>query len=343
MLYYPYINAPTPVLYQALLYWDELATVVPPDYEGLLDEPMRWVSDAGLYRPIEAQRVYKPASLDNLGPELEHALRDLPLDDLLPPDPATADPSSTEMYTHKLHRGVVADLAQRGLARINPGPRETLTASPYLLMILLSITARRVADQANGTRGWTSPRSLRPYTDIDVAFQAAHDPLAPRDTIPSWQVEIGRLLPVPTDEVMARDVLAFRRRYDDERRRLVRAIDDLLAELSQRYDHPEDIARQVEQELADAVSDLNAAARASRLTWLTRSVAVCVGLVGTAEAVPHLPPQLAIPLVLAGGVATNLVTSRIRHDQRLRHGRPADFTYLQRIDSAMRGLPDAGG
>jgi hypothetical protein len=33
LLYYPNVNPPRAVAWQALLYWDELATIVPPGYD----------------------------------------------------------------------------------------------------------------------------------------------------------------------------------------------------------------------------------------------------------------------------------------------------------------------
>lgn len=338
MLYYPRINAPVPVLYQALLYWDELATVVPLGYERDLDDQMRRVADAGLYRPIEARRVYQPWTLDEVGPELEHALRSLPVDDLIPPNRGTTDEANTRMYTSKLHREVLDELLRRRLAYITPGSDpETLTASPALLMILVSITARRVSADTNARLGCTGPEALRPYTDIDISFHLGNDPIPSRDAIECWQVEIGGLLPVPHTEVMMSDVIAFRNRYADERQRLMRELDRFLHELQHSHQHPIDVTRGIQNRLNDAVADLTAAARAKRITLIRGSVTVLVAVAAGIAAL-NVPPQVAVALGVLGNIAINLTTSRIRYEPRIPREQLDDYTYLQRVHRAVQQI-----
>jgi hypothetical protein len=73
------------MLYNALLYWDSIATVVPREYEQLLDERMVAVEDAGLYRPIHVDRelATEEGFAGMMWQDLAECLRSLPIEALL--------------------------------------------------------------------------------------------------------------------------------------------------------------------------------------------------------------------------------------------------------------------
>ncbi len=332
MLYYPFANAPVPVLQQAILYWDDLATVVAPGWEGRLSARMKEVQDAGLYRPLEAHQTFGPFELYEIEAELDHALQQVPLDALTPP----AEPPHGELSTlhvDKLHESVVKELLQRRLVYPHPDSPSRLVAAPALLNIVVSLIAGRIAADMNARSGCTGPAGLRPHTDIGVAHRLGTEPTHGYDVTACWQVDVGPLLPVPRDDIMIRDLVRFRTKYDAERQRLMLAIDDLLHELKQANRHPEDALRRVERELSDATAELNAAARSTKWSWVTRPVAAFVALATGFGAAAQ--PELNVPLMALSSGAVNIATTHTRRDI----GKAtAQFTYLHRTQK-LTGKP----
>ncbi|MGW3614165.1 hypothetical protein ACWD6N_30590 [Micromonospora sp. NPDC005163] len=225
MLYYPFANAPVPVLQQAILYWDDLATVVAPGWENRLSTRMREVRDAGLYRPLEANVAFGPYELSEIERELEHALTQVAGDDLLPP----AEPPIGEygtLHVDKLHESVVKELLRRQLVYPHPGSPSRLVAAPALLDIVVSLIAGRIAADHNSRFGCTARDGLRPHTDHDVAHRLGTEPASGYDVTACWQVDVGPLFPVPRADVRTKDLVRFRTDYDAERQRLLLAVDE---------------------------------------------------------------------------------------------------------------------
>ncbi|MFG2105780.1 DUF6236 family protein [Micromonospora chersina] len=334
MLYYPFANAPAPVLQQAILYWDDLATVVAPGWEDRLSARMREVQDAGLYRPLEAHRAFGPFELHEIEEELGHALKQVPFDALRPPGEPPQGEFST-LHVDKLHKSVVKGLLQQGLVYRHPDSPSRLVAAPALLNVLVSLIARRLAADINAQSGCTGPEGLRPHTDIKEAHLLGTDPTLGYDVTACWRVNVGPLLPVPGDDVMIGDLVRFRTKYDAERQRLMLAIDDLLHQLKQADRHPKDAFRLVERELTEATRELHAAAHSTKWSWVTRPVAAFVALAAGfgAAAQPDLN-LLNVPLMALSSGAVNIATTRSRRDvSRV----AADYTYLHRTQELVEG------
>ncbi|MEJ8671719.1 DUF6236 family protein [Streptomyces sp. MS1.AVA.1] len=145
-------------------------------------------------------------------------------------------------------------------------------------------------------------------------------------------MELGRLLPVPAPDTPTEDVLAFREKYADERRRLMRALHGMLGDLRRDYEHPADVFAQLRSELSEAVEDYRAARRGSRMAWVHRSVTVSVALAAAAGGALLLP-DLGWLLGTIGGYALNVATREIRPLARARDDH--DFSYLHRVRSGL--------
>lgn len=335
MLYYPFANAPVPVLQQAILYWDDLATVVAPGWEDRLTTRMREVQDAGLYRPLEANVAFGPYELSEIERELEHALTQVAGDDLLPP----AEPPVGEygtLHVDKLHESVVDELLRRRLVYPHPGSPSRLVAAPALLDIVVSLIAGRIAADHNSRSGCTGREGLRPHTDYDVAHRLGTEPTSGYDVTACWQVDVGALFPVPRTDVRTKDLVHFRTNYDAERQRLMLAIDELLHHLKQAGRHPQDAFRLLERELTNALADLRAAARARNLSMVTRPLAVTVAL-GAAGFGAVAQQEFAVPLAVFSSLAVNLATGQTRRGGRTALGNPADYSYLHRAEKLIQG------
>jgi hypothetical protein len=139
LFYYPRINAPRPVIHQALLYWDRLITIAPDSPPTqFLDQPMRHIHDAGLYTRLPAADWpgHHHDDLERALRLLTHLLDRIPADDLIPdtgPD--------NYLYTAKLSASLRAELARRGLTRKSRGDTMRLTMSAATQLCLISAAA----------------------------------------------------------------------------------------------------------------------------------------------------------------------------------------------------------
>jgi hypothetical protein len=265
MLYYPLINPPLAVLHHAILYWDEIATIVPETaYERYLHRPLRQVDDAGLYRPVtfrshrmmirdlfsgrhrhlgsDGDAYDEPARTAEVLRELR---RSVPLDDLLPPRTVT-DGEAALLWPMKLSTVLVDALVEDGLARWHDAtgiPR--LVVSSALQTCLLGMQAELIAAQADVGMDLVRDRgrvtNLVPHTDRAEVWRFVHGESrgssssdgssSTANRTEALLFEVGRLLPSPGPSASTDAVIAFRNRYNDERLRLIVALHRLIREI----------------------------------------------------------------------------------------------------------------
>ncbi|MFC8343795.1 hypothetical protein [Streptomyces sp. NPDC057280] len=332
LLYYPTINPPTEVLHQALLYWDGIASVVPRDpqvYDVVVGEELRRLEERELYRPLAftSDTLNVLGLFDGTGPawrgghtwsllygELRRLARRVD-----PPRPTT--PPEAVIYPSKLSYPLEQLLLSLGLA-VRDG-WDALNVSREVQSLIIGVLAREFAHHPDV--------AFFPYTEDETAYRNGLRPASPTGAL-AWEVELGRLLPVPAPGTPIADVLAFRDRYADERLRLMRAVHRLLGDLRRDYEHPADVFSQLRHELSQAVEDYRAAGRGSRMAWVHRSVTVSVALAASAGGALLLP-DLGWLLGTVGGYALNVATREIRPLSRARDEH--DFSYLHRVHSTL--------
>ncbi|NEW28523.1 hypothetical protein GV790_17875 [Nocardia cyriacigeorgica] len=356
LFYYPKINAPQAVIYQALLYWDRLVTLTPPGpLEDFLSPRMHQVHDAGLYLRLPAN--HWPRFTGGVAPALwalSRLMNRIPAADLVP----DAGPD-TYLHSGKFAPELISELCRRGLARPADGLGFSVSAATQLCLV--SVAARdiaaayRDADYRDVSDGYHHIDRMYPYTDSLAAHRFAHSPITfhhptpeaenygPRELLrqgprgrhhrtgPCLDVEIGRLLPVPAGDISTGDLIDFRERYSDERRRLMIAIDRLVSGLHGDYEDPRDVLHAVRREVEQALADLEQAGRSAGFSWARRTVTVSIAL-GAAYAGQKLFPGEAWILGVIGGMAINVATSSTRPSP---SGLAGDISYLQRVGSAV--------
>ncbi|MFF4880221.1 hypothetical protein [Micromonospora sp. NPDC000668] len=230
MLYYPFADAPSQVINQAVLYWDNLSTVVAPGWRLRMSPAMRELLATDLYRPIEPYDAYEPVPLAVIEPELDFALAQIPLDDLIPPHNAP-DGHARTLHVDKLHRSVVRNLLRRELVYRHPDSPNRLVGSPALMHLVVSIIADQIAANRNARFGGQGPLGLHPHTDVPSAHRLGTDPIPGQENAAGWKVDIGAVLPVPEGDIRIGDLVAFREKYAEERVRLMVTVQDLLHSL----------------------------------------------------------------------------------------------------------------
>ncbi|MGA5451887.1 hypothetical protein ACPCVO_35160 [Streptomyces umbrinus] len=335
LLYYPLVNPPVEVVHQALLYWDGVASVVPTDpeiRETAVAQSLKELEQRQLYIPVtygrdSLSRLSDPVDMPLVHP-FDHAsvvlveeLRRLAAS-AQPPRPAS--PPEAFLYLTKINRRLQTELLTLGLATRCPGEQSRLAVAKEVQELVVGVTVREIARHA-------TERRLFPYTDSVRAQRLALRPAAASRAL-AWEMELGKLLPVPAADTRLTDVLAFREKYADERLRLMRALHRLLGDLRRDYEHPADVVAQLRVELEQALADYRSAARGSRLVWVHRSVTVTVAVAASAGG-SLLLPNLGWFLGVVGGYALNVATREIRPVWQRQHDH--DFSYLHRVQAEL--------
>lgn len=313
MMYYPFVQPPRPVIWQALLYWDALTSISPEDgyqFEGDLIA----LRDLGLYQPAHADDLPRQAR-DDLVSDLRQVAVELPGEDLVPV-PGPLSPGN-RVYWGKLPYIVEGDLIEIGALVPDSG---LLRGSPVLLSRLMVVLARHMAAAAQG---------VVPFTDSPGAQQVAFAPVGPDlGHRRCWQLQIGHLLPTPAPDVPLTKILDFREAYADEREELALAVRKLLLSASGQAGNA-DPAR-LQDDIKKAVRRLEKAGRSRKIVWLKRSLWVLASM-GLAAAGAHLLPQDDWLFGTMADLGINVATADIRT------GAPTEFAYLQHLRSSFPG------
>ncbi|MFF4710127.1 hypothetical protein ACFY2V_01770 [Streptomyces eurythermus] len=326
LLYYPLVRPPQEVLHQSLLYWDDLASVVPMDpevYEDAVSDELKNLRERGLYHPIVLGTQYRQPLDDMLHLEvLTRELRELAAG---PPSPQVSVMDAF-LFRSKLGHFLEEEIVRLGLGRrLESSERwrgAGLAVSSEVRLLLLGTLAQEVAST-------TDTRAYTPYTDQRSAHETSLRPIAPGFGVAAWRVELGRLLPMPAPGTPTSEVLAFRDRYADERERLMGATQTMLSDLRREWEHPADVLERMQVALKQAREDYHTAAHASRMAWVQRSISVTVG-VATAAVGALVVPDLAWVAGIAGSIGFNIATREVRPLFRAKNGHP--FSYLHRVD-----------
>lgn len=326
LLYYPLVRPPEAVLHHALLYWDDIASVVPRDpevYENAVSEELKDLQERGLYHPIALGTQYSRPLDDTLHLEvLISELRELAA------SPPTPQASVMDAF---LFRSKVGYLLEREIVRLGLGRRTGhawrargagLAVSREVQLLLIGTLAQEVALTAND-------RAYTPYTDQRSAYETSLRPMAPGSGVAAWRVELGRLLPMPAPGTSTAQVLAFRDKYAPERERLMGATQTMLSNLCREWEHPADVLQRMRVELNQAREDYQSATLASRTAWVHRSISVTVG-VATAAAGALVVPDLGWVAGIAGSIGFNIATREVRPLFHARKEHP--FSYLYQVD-----------
>ncbi|MGW1027717.1 DUF6236 family protein [Streptomyces sp. NPDC002577] len=239
-----------------------------------------------------------------------------------PDRPRLSSPPDARLYLSKISFWLEEELLSLGLAERCGQSYWSLAVPKEVQQLVIGTLARELAADRQV--------SYVPYTDHTQAHAfALHAPMDAR--LPAWELEIGRLLPVPAPGTPTLDIIDFRLRYADERQRLMRALHRMLGDLRRDYEHPADVLAQLRREIEQSVEDYRAATRSSRMAWVTRSVTVTIGLAAAAGSV--VQPGLTWVLGAVGGYALNVATREIRPLTRACDDH--DFSYLHRIETAL--------
>ncbi|MFD7479123.1 hypothetical protein ACFV8Z_45440 [Streptomyces sp. NPDC059837] len=334
LLSYPRVKPPTEIVHQALLYWDGIASIVPRDpyiYGSVVSDELEDLRSRELYTPLtlDSREVFYRQQYSSVlrGGRISRLLEEqLATLERLYLQGCISDRHLAFVYPSKMPSDLERTLIDLHLARRVPGPlgRWRLAVPREVWDPVVSVMVR---DFAAGQR----EVAYVPYTSIEGAYRWALEPVGQERAL-AWEMELGKLLPVPAPGTSTADVLNFRETYKDERIRLMRALHRMLGDLRRDYEHPAEVLAQLKEELKRAVEDYRGAVKSSRMAWLNRGITVTAA-VGAGVVGAYLTTDLNWLMAILGSYGINVATREIRPLRKAR--REHDFAYFHRVQTTL--------
>jgi hypothetical protein len=298
-LYYPLVTPPTEWLKQTLLISDRVSSITPEDFR-FENEDIRWLSEAGLWRPTHTNTLY---DIREYREEIESALLfftyglEYRFVGGNPPAP------TTKILLGKMEYAIEVLLFELNLASPRFQDHTGILVHREVAAVILAITAKYAAERDQGfdRRVITSTDSLtaRRYARLQIPESAA--------LTGSYELLLEGLLPCPGPMVSLRDVVDFRERHRDELLRFRIEIHRLIRSVESDTD-PMEALRSSREQIESAIRDLERAGRARRIVFqagtISALIAATVLHVSVDREVAIALDGFAVPAVAAIGTAT---------------------------------------
>lgn len=234
ILYYPTIDVPTSGRWirGALLYWDQIASIVPESYDGRFDplnrysNEIRCLYDEGIFRPVNPHLLLR-------GPLNSYALFLKEFDQVISSARfrATIPPRkerrfTAEIYKDKVAYGTFHKLCELGLAEDKQDGRDdhyVFHFEPTVARLYMALLAEYLALVDEGT--------TTPGTDQAAAMNLGYRATKGAKVSACLSARFSEILPLPTEDVSLRAVLKFRKKHRAELLALRSEIDDFESKL----------------------------------------------------------------------------------------------------------------
>jgi len=354
ILYYPTIAIPTGAwLRQSLLYWDEVGSIVPQQWETDNKYPkhIQYLISEEEFRPVRPELLIRSPVLDRERQKLDAEFRAV-IDSpqfrqmlVVSPGRAVRDVNyATLTQGWRVHEAKVDDsllgsLIERGLARRRSPHADWHQFEPLTGQLYISLLAKYLAD--------LEPDSTVPGTDLRTYERLIYDaPRAPK-SVRCVDMRFLRALPVPREDVALKTIVTFKRKrrtellhFREELSKFQRQISE--AEESQVNHLVTDFANRLERR----VDELGAVLRDSRLETVAGSFKAILnvkspkfwGALGGTTVLANVIASHPMEWTMAGfGVmgsielAQHWINARNKERAVLRH---EGFAYLYHADAA---------
>jgi hypothetical protein len=300
ILYYPTIDIPnTKWLRKALLYWDEIGSIIPRNYQGessiKFSPDVAFLLNEGVFRPIDP---YVLITHQEVLAEFEHEFMEVIESDTFQKLIVGKDLKLiSRIHEHKVSDFVINGLEEIRLARRKHNSPwlmfENITAHAY--MSLLAKYLSRVDSQATV-----------PGTDQNI-FQDLIYRSPQQAGAAGIFTNLQNILPMPREDVPFEDILEFRRRREFDLMRFRQKIHVFQSELqpAETSEHVIQIVQKHQQEIQLGLADLMP-------RFVEDKLAVVFGSLNSILSIQS-PTLLGAGLVIAN-LATNLVEIPIEYE-----------------------------
>jgi len=334
ILYYPTIAVPSGVwLKQALLYWDEIASIVPTDWEGVpvinYTPDVQILFDQGIFKPIRPEYLIQESfrKLKEFEQELMDLIETPEFLELLPPldqrefrSKIHKNKVSKSIFNFLLERGVVAQKLVEGRWY----QFDRITANAYMAML-----AQHLADLEYS--------HTLPGTDFGLYQDLIYRTQLPNQGIAGLSTRLHHVLPIPREDVSIQSVLDFRQKRRQELRNFQQIIDDYQHELSgvTSQQEAEYVVRKYQRSIKREVKNLQVLFKDSKLANALGTVETVIktGSLPAAAALEiDMPAEITIPTMGVVGLISVGKYGIDRRNARRAALRESAFSYLYYAD-----------
>jgi hypothetical protein len=212
ILYYPTISIPTSDwLRRSLLYWDEIGSIVPTDYENKALVPyspdIQYLKEEGLFRPFRpTDLAYRWDKVQELQKELINVIESRQFQALLPRQ-------EMRLLHSRVHRDKVSGkfvnyLERWGLAQRDKEKPEWIRFEHHTALLYMAILAKYLADEDS--------MATVPGTDLQEYENLIFKADLPSDGFACLSTNYLNVIPVPREDVSLREIVEFKRKRQSE-------------------------------------------------------------------------------------------------------------------------------
>ncbi|MCI0559943.1 MAG: DUF6236 family protein [Nitrososphaera sp.] len=304
ILYYPTISIPTSDwLRRSILYWDEIGSIVPIDYEEKTLTPyssdIQFLKAEGEFRPFRPRGlVYEKAQ--ELMKELISIIETPKFQNILPPREMRLLHSRMRIHIEKISDAIVDYLVHWGLAQRDKEDRDWIRCENHTALLYMAILAKYLADEDS--------MATVPGTDLQEYENLIFGVMLPSNGFACLTTNYMNMVPVPREDVPLSDIVEFKRKRWSELLEFRQQINEFHRSLKacQSKSDANDIAATFSEKITKELDNLKAVMDDSRLATIVGSLKTIIKLdspalwatagvmVGQATQVANVPIQWSV-------------------------------------------------
>lgn len=344
ILYYPTISIPdTSWLRQALLYWDEIGSIVPQmgnETLLLLTPEIEYLRAEGVFRPFNPETLIKRPDGWEVLQEFEKEFKDIIKTDSFQRLIGHQKKLNSLVHHDKVGGELFDDFLQaEGLAATNSNDPEWYLFEEKTALLYMSLLAKYLSDIDIQV---TFPGTDRPeYEGLIFKTSSMHQGFSCLDT------RFNNVLPIPREDIALSDILHFKSKRHAELLSFRALLDEFQQSLSKSEDvrQIKDVLLKFKDKLEKGVSDLDALLRDSSISTLVGTLKTIVnvksptliGAIGVSAGYVTKIAELPIEWTVAGLGTMGLVEigSHLIHKRNEKRAtlRGSGFAYLYRAST----------
>jgi len=348
ILYYPTIDIPRKNwLKQAVLYWDEVSSIVPSDIDLNFSPDLQYLLEIGQFRPINPETLLNDGSnyliLEEFQNEFKNIIQSSDFQRFN--NRTNTNQKNIEIHPSKIipnlgliHRNKTSENLFHFLEDLNLAKRsendEWLNFEKNTALLYMSLLAKYIAEVDNE------------YTTIGtdyIAYEKFNFKTVRRNGgFPVVSFDLNNILPCPNENVSIDQIIKFKNRRIDNLRHFKKMISDFQTDISNSESNQEMKEKVInfQDSLINGVQDLKAVLDDSRLETTLKTFRSLIDLKSptliTTIATSanhhldyiHLPFDLSligIPIMASLELTTKFVENR---NKRMAESRKSPFSYL---------------